>query len=277
MGRSCVDVLSAAPVGAESAGALLLVETDLRLGRDNCEIGGVNTAGFVRLGGSMTDWARLRVLAASFTAGRIRLFSLEPGRWAQQVLDIIAASQPIDATLVFSWADESCRLADVAPFATLAATRIAEAALPTASQPGIDGFVRPKGSNADAAISVFQIVASLLAPETVRCMESQDLVQIFNSDAAAEVAQAVWLPPGRLVFRTPQDQGLVESTCCAAVSLSSAAGADSQHVGQIVAALRSYMRIGAHLFVSEPSGFCVPGWAPNWAREVSIVCAGSAA
>lgn len=63
---------------------------------------------------------------------------------------------------------------------------------------GVSGFVRgAQATNGETAQHVFVALAMLMAPKTLNCMDTEDLMPVFGSaDSPAVLCEAVWLRSG---------------------------------------------------------------------------------
>lgn len=274
MGRSCQELLSREREPLKPGVDFLLAETRLRLGDGEFDGPGSNAAGLVSFLPDSIERARIRALAASFLTGRVQTHVLDTTGWTQGLLEVFAATTAVDANLVFALpTGHNIDLGSLPPIDGASGIRLAVTDDPAAMEmAGVDGVIYARSSPGESAAAVFKMLASLLAPETYTCLDPEDLLVLFEAGRPAEIAEAVWVQPGSLMFRTAADQGLVESSGCAAVFLSTTSFGESQETQHVVSAVRRHMRAASVLLVHDSIRFLAPAWPNNGALPVSVLC-----
>lgn len=274
MGRSCLELLSLAREPLPAGFDLLLVETKLRLKDGEFDPPGTHAAGLVSFSCNPTERARIRALAASFLTGKAQTHVLAARSWGQGLSDALSRTDAVEVNLVFALQtgqrpDFSALPAD----GRQSGIRLAVTDDHEVTQlNGFDGVIHVRRSVGEVAAAVFKMLAGLLAPETYFCLDTLDLLKPFEGGRPAEMAEAVWVAPGRLAFRDAADQDLLENCRCAAVFLSSACLQESRKGKRIIEAVMRHMPATSPLLRHECTGLFAPSWPSNGALSVSILC-----
>lgn len=228
-------------------------------------------ATLVSLSGDPAMARRMQALGACLALGTATARS---ATWTQAMGMVREPLKGEGHTRLVAIAAPSARASEVAALdgivaqACLLVTDAPSGSVPT--PPGCAGVLRtrPGESLDDTALTLLQMLAALIGPSTMCCLDVQDFLDVFAS-GSAQLARALWMPDGQLEFSSRADKNLLRYARRVLTFMP-----DVTRLGEesaIVAAVQS--RVGPTtglLRLDCPSAFLVP--CPIGVRPVSVLC-----
>lgn len=213
---------------------------------------------------------------------RIRLRTL-PGRLLAAKCDLLSFSKPASALpLHFAQQLGACATAVIAlPSSsppTLHATQAAVRALRNsphqfilivgicanpsswAELEGIDGWVKcDEGDEAMAASQLFLMLATLMSPMTLNCIDDADVKEVLGSCMApAQLLQGIWNSSNEEIIWLKQPAERTIGNSRAAVAFTLAHSPTLRDLGSIYRSLRAIAPTTASVHISASAGFLAP-------------------
>lgn len=137
---------------------------------------------------------------------------------------------------------------------------------------GIDGFVAAAPASAcGVALQVFELMASLMSPGMVHCVDAEDLKEVLRpAGAPSRLANGVWFPAEGYLCFSAADKSTVQSSAALALLLQGVPSLRS--LGDLIRAVRALVAADAEVVAVTPYGLRVDLLAARRFIPIQFLC-----
>jgi hypothetical protein len=222
---------------------------------------------------------RLDLLAASIAWGRQGVRSLSCSHWAATVdrqtpsagpQTALVLAIPASRSKVLDRPPAAVDLPNVAPVIVVTDDAAAFVQRPMGF---VDGVVQaPLDDLLGAAVTVYRMVAALMAPHTFACTDLEDVLHVLQAGTHTRLCQPVWSSQAGLVFASPEEQAILESARGVLVQLDLEHFGSLRAAGQVRREVVEYAPLDCPVIMVAPVNFFLRSeWCPF--KPVPLLCA----